>query len=94
MSDEHNISSQSSMQSLPTWLPIIILRRAEEQLPAVREVIVGAVCRQNNYIVLFWGIFMAQRIKGFFLGSCATFHFLWFRILSLIYYICILECTL
>ena len=75
MSDEHNISSQSSMQSLPTWLPIIILQRAEEQLPAVREVILGDVCRQNNYIVLFWGIFMAQRIKGFFFGILCYLSF-------------------
>ena len=79
MSDEHNVSSQSSMQSLPTWLPIIILQRAEEQLPAAREVIVGAVCRQNNYIVLFWGIFMAQRIKVFFWDLVLPFIFCGFR---------------
>ena len=33
MSDEHNVSSQSSVQCLPTWLPIITLWRADEQLP-------------------------------------------------------------
>ena len=27
------------------------------------------VCRQNNYIILFWGMFLAERIKGFFGGG-------------------------
>jgi len=53
MSDEHNVSSQSSMQYHRTTLPVIILRRVEDQLPPVREVMVGAVCRQKNYIALF-----------------------------------------
>jgi hypothetical protein len=56
MSDEHIVSLQSSMQYCPTGLPIIILQRVEEQLPPVREVMVGAMCRQKNYIMLFWGI--------------------------------------
>jgi hypothetical protein len=56
MSDEHFVSLQSSMQYRPTGLPIIMLQRVEEQLPPVREVMVGAVCRQKNYIVLLWGI--------------------------------------
>ena len=55
MTDEHIVSLQSGMQYLPTRLPIIILRSVEEQLPAVREVMVGAVCRQKIYIILFWG---------------------------------------
>jgi len=32
------------MQFLPTWLPIILLERVEEQFPAVREIIVSAMC--------------------------------------------------
>ena len=52
MSDEHIVSSQSSMQCLPTRLPIIILQRAEEQLPAVREVMVGAVCLCADRIII------------------------------------------
>jgi hypothetical protein len=55
MSDEHTVSVQSSIQYFPTMLPIIILHKVEEQLPPVREVMVGAVCRQKNYIFLFWG---------------------------------------
>jgi hypothetical protein len=54
MNDEHIVSSQSSVQCLPTWLPVFVLQRAEEQLPPVREVMVSAVCRQKNYIALFW----------------------------------------
>jgi hypothetical protein len=56
MSDEHTVSVQSSMQYRPTGLPVIILQRVEEQLLSVREVVVGAVCRQKNYIMLLWGI--------------------------------------
>jgi hypothetical protein len=55
MSDEEIVSLQSNMQYLSTRLPIIILQRVAEQLPPVREVMVGAVCRQKNYIILFWG---------------------------------------
>jgi len=55
MSDEPTLSLQSSMQYLPTRLPIIILQRVEEQLPPVRVVMVGAVCRIKNYIILFRG---------------------------------------
>ena len=77
MSDEHNVSSQSSMQYLPTRLPIIILWRVEKQLPPVRGVIVGAVCRQKNYIVFFWGICMAQIRKcfSFFWDLVQSFFF-------------------
>ena len=45
MTDEHTVSSQSSMQYISTRLPIIILQRVEEQLPPVRVVMGGAVCR-------------------------------------------------
>jgi len=55
MTDEHTVSSQSSMPYIPTRLPIIILHRVEEHMPPVREVMVGSVCSQKNYIILFWG---------------------------------------
>jgi hypothetical protein len=55
MSDELILSVQSNMQFLPTWLPIILLYRAEEQFPAFREKCYGPVCREKNYIMLFWG---------------------------------------
>jgi len=37
------VSLQSSMQFLPTRLPIIVLDRDEEQFPAVREIIMHAL---------------------------------------------------
>ena len=44
-SDEHIVSVQSSMQFLPTLMPIIVLQRVEEQLPPLREVMLrAAVC--------------------------------------------------
>ena len=72
MSDEHIVSSQSSMQCLPTWLPIIILQRAEEQLPTVREVMVGAVClcAYRRIVLSLLGICMAQRKKYFLVILC------------------------
>ena len=44
MGDEHTVSLQSSMQFLPTRLPIIVLQRVEEQFPAYREIMVSAMC--------------------------------------------------
>ena len=44
MSDEHIVSSHSSMQFLPTRQPTIVLQRVEEQFPAYREIMVSAVC--------------------------------------------------
>jgi hypothetical protein len=32
------------MQFLPTKLPIIVLQRVEEQIPAVREIMVSSMC--------------------------------------------------
>jgi len=46
MSDEHTLSLQSSVQFLPTRVPVIVLQRVEEEFPAWREIIVSAVCRQ------------------------------------------------
>ena len=76
MSNEDIVSSQSSMECLPTRLPIIILQRAEEQLPSVREVMVGAVCLCANKIIILsiLGICIAQRIKCF-LGIVCNFSF-------------------
>ena len=72
MSDEHSVSSQSSMQCLPTWLPIIILQRAKEQFPAVREVMVGAVClcADRRIVLSVLGICMAQRKECFLVILC------------------------
>jgi hypothetical protein len=65
MNVEHIVNLQSSMQYLPTKLPIIILQRVEEQLLPVIEVGVGAVCREKNYSILFWGFLWPKRIKCF-----------------------------
>ena len=45
MSDEHIVSLQSSMHFLPTRLPLIVLQRVEEQLSAMREIMVNAMCQ-------------------------------------------------
>jgi len=52
MSDKHIVISQSSMQYLPTRLPITIFQKVEEQLSAVREGMVGAVrlCGDKRFI--------------------------------------------
>ena len=94
MTDEHIVSLQSNKQYLPTRLPIIILQRVEEQLPAVREVKVCAVCRQKYYIFLFWDFYGPKNKMFFWGGSYATFHFLWSEILRMISYICSVEYTL
>jgi len=44
MSDENIVSCQISMQFLSTRLPIIVLWRVVAQFPALREMIVSAVC--------------------------------------------------
>jgi hypothetical protein len=44
MSDEPTVSCEISMQFLPTRLPIIVLWRVESQFPALREMIVSAMC--------------------------------------------------
>ena len=55
MGDEHTVSLQSSMQFLPTMLPIIVLQRVEEQFPASREIMVSAMylCADKR-IILFY----------------------------------------
>ena len=56
MGDEHILSLQSNMEFLPVQLPRIVLQRVE-QIPAVREIMLSAmcvcVCLQKNYIILF-----------------------------------------
>ena len=52
MSDEHIVSLQSSMQFLPTRLPVIILRRVEEQFPALMKIMVSAMCLCADKIIL------------------------------------------
>jgi hypothetical protein len=42
--DEHIVSLQSSVQFLPTRLPIIVWQRVEEQFPAFIVTMVTAMC--------------------------------------------------
>ena len=99
MSDEHIVSSGSIIQCLPTRLQVIILRRVEEQLPPGREVMVGAVCLCADKIIISsysGGMFMAERIKGFF--GRGILCYLLFSVVSEFganfFYICSVECTL
>ena len=78
MSDEYNVSSQSSVQCLPTRLPVIILHRVEEKLSVVREVMVCAVCRQKNYII-YSGDLYGPKNKMFSCDLMQPFIFCGFR---------------
>jgi hypothetical protein len=51
------------MQFLPTRLPIIILKIVEEQFPASRKIMVGAVCLCADKRILssYAEDFLAQR---------------------------------
>jgi len=81
MSDEHNVSLQSSMQCLPTRLPVIVLQRVEEQLSAVREVMVGAVCLCADKIILslYSWFFCGSKDKMFSWDLMQPFIFCGFR---------------
>ena len=43
MGDEHIVGLQSNMENPPTRLPRVVLQRVE-QVPALREIMVSAVC--------------------------------------------------
>jgi hypothetical protein len=73
MSDVQIISLQRNMQYIPIRLPIIVFQKVE-QLTPVREVMVGAVCRQKNFIVLFWE-FLWLKEQNVFWGLYASLHF-------------------
>ena len=63
MSDERTERLQSNMQFSPTTLPKIVLQRVEEEFPMWRKIIVSAMCRPKNYLIL--RICMAQTAKCF-----------------------------
>jgi hypothetical protein len=52
MNDEHIVSVQNSLQFLPTGRPEVALHRLEEQFPERREIMLSAVCRETNYVIL------------------------------------------
>jgi hypothetical protein len=80
MNDEHIVRLQSNVQFLLTRLPIIVLQKVDEHVPAFRETMVTVmcvyVCRQLEYVILFWGFVWPKERN--------VFHFLWFQILRMI----------
>jgi hypothetical protein len=69
MGVEHTLSVQSSMHFFLTRLPVIVLRRVEEQSLAWIEIMMGAVCLcADGRIILQYFILMSftsQRTKRF-----------------------------
>ena len=63
MSNERIESLQSNMQFSPPSLPKIVLQRVEEEFPIWRKIIVSAMCRPKNYLIL--RICLAQTAKCF-----------------------------
>ncbi len=83
MSDEHTVSLQSSMQFLPTRLPVIVLQRVEEEFPAYREIMVSAVClcADNRIVLSYSEVCVVQRTKCFlvflyYLSLCVVWDFM------------------
>jgi hypothetical protein len=67
LSDEHIVRLQSTMQFLPTRLPSIVLQRVEEQFPALREIMLRAMCRCADKRILssYSGDLYGPRTKSF-----------------------------
>jgi hypothetical protein len=63
MSNERIESLQSNMQFSPARLPKIVLQRVEEEFPIWREIIVSAMSRPKDYVIL--RICLAQTAKCF-----------------------------
>jgi len=75
MSDEHIVSLQSSVQYLPTGLPVIVFQRVEEKFLPVREVMVCFVCLcSDKRIILLWVILWPKKTK-YFLGILCYLSF-------------------
>ena len=75
MCDEQIVSSQRTLQSLTTRVPVIVLQRVGERFSAVRESLVCTVCvwgggvrTEENCIVLVLRVNVAKGTKCF-LGS-------------------------
>jgi len=67
MSDEQIVSIHSSMQFLPTRLPIIVLHRVEEELP-VSEIMVGVMslcAEKKSSAILFQGFVWPKKQNVF-----------------------------
>ena len=65
---------QSNMQFLR--VPVVKLQRVEEIYPSIlREGMVSALCRENNFIVIITGFCVAVEIKIFLGPLCTLFIF-------------------
>jgi hypothetical protein len=64
---------ENRMQSLR--LPIVKLQRVEKIYPSVlRESMVSALCRENNFIILIRRIYVAKENKIFLESLCCFLH--------------------
>jgi len=64
---------ESSMQS--QQVPVVKLQRVEEIYPSIlRESMVSALCRENNFIIILPRICVAKEIKIFLGSLCCLFH--------------------
>jgi hypothetical protein len=88
MSDEHVVSLQSSMQFLPTRLPVIVLWRVEEQFPAFRVTVVTAMylCAEKELCHIILRNCKAQRTYCF-LGILCSLSFSVVSVFRVISYI-------
>ena len=64
MGDEQASRLEGLLQSSTTRVPIILLQRVEEILPAMRKSLVSVVSRRESYHVIVW-IYMAEGRKSF-----------------------------
>jgi hypothetical protein len=64
MRDEQAPPLQKRLQSSTMRMPIVLLQRVEEIIPAVRENLVSVVSRREFYHVIVW-IYMAKRRNSF-----------------------------
>ena len=76
ISDEHIGNLQSSMQFLPTRLPVIVWQRVEEQFPACRVTMVTAVCLcADKRITSYYSEDLYGSKKKCFLGILCSLSF-------------------
>jgi hypothetical protein len=76
LSDEYIVSLQSSMQFLPTRLPIIVLQMVEEQFPAFSDMqSAERLCGDIRVLSFYFGDLYDSRTE-FFLGilCCVSFY--------------------
>ena len=84
MSDERIENLESNMQFPPSMLPKIVLRRVEEEFPIWREMVVSAMCRcADQIIILSYFEDLYGSNNKMFSSNPVTFHFRWSHVLSM-----------